>query len=52
MGKQGFEAKEKGINDDGRMTKDEGDVMKICCWLSSKGELVTGRLNVFNVSSI
>ena len=30
------------------MTNDEGDVMKICCWLSSKGELVTGRLNIFN----
>jgi len=27
--KEGFEAKEKGINDEGRMTNDEGNVVKI-----------------------
>jgi len=31
-----------------REMNDEGNVMKICCWLSSKGELVMERLNVFN----
>ena len=27
--KRGFEAKERGINDEGRMTNDEGNVVKI-----------------------
>ena len=31
-----------------REMNDEGNVMKICCWLSSKGELVAGRFNIFN----
>ncbi|EJF35160.1 hypothetical protein HMPREF1320_2118 [Capnocytophaga sp. oral taxon 335 str. F0486] len=28
------------------MTNDEGNVMKISCWLSSKGELETEKMEV------
>ena len=35
---------EKGRNDEGRMTNDEGNVMKISCWLPSKGECGDGEV--------
>ena len=35
---------EKGRNDEGRMANDGGNVMKISCWLFSKGELETGKV--------